>query len=169
MGNDDARDLAWLELYQASTSLRAELSRRLEAEADMTVLEQDVLWYLSNAVDRRLTMSELAGRLLLSRSGGTRLVDRPERRCWVRRETSSDNRRVTYAVLEFGGFLGMGTKLFAVPLEALRLDAGNKRFILDADKDRLEDAPGFDKDHWPDFADPAFADRVHAYYGTTPH
>ena len=80
-----------------------------------------------------------------------------------------DNGRVTYAVLEFGGFLGMGTKLFAVPLEALRLDAGNKRFILDADKDRLEDAPGFDKDHWPDFADPAFADRVHAYYGTTPH
>ena len=59
--------------------------------------------------------------------------------------------------------------LSAVPLEALRLDAGNKRFILDADKDRLKDAPGFDKDHWPDFADPAFADRVHAYYGTTPH
>ena len=80
-----------------------------------------------------------------------------------------DNGRVNYAVLEFGGFLGMGTKLFAVPVEALRLDAGNKRFILDADKDRLKDAPGFDKDHWPDFADPAFADRVHAYYGTTPH
>lgn len=107
MGSDDARDLAWLELYQASASLRAELSRRLEAEADMTVLEQDVLWYLSNAVDRRLTMSELAGRLMLSRSGATRLVDRLEGRCWVRRETLPDNRRVTYAVLTPDGARAM--------------------------------------------------------------
>ena len=78
-----------------------------------------------------------------------------------------DSARVHYAVLEFGGFLGMGAKLFAVPMEALRLDRENKCFILDADKDRLKDAPGFDKDHWPDFADPTFADSLHAYYGTT--
>jgi sporulation protein YlmC with PRC-barrel domain len=80
-----------------------------------------------------------------------------------------DNGRVQYAVLEFGGFLGMGTKLFAVPMEALKLDRENKRFVLAADRNRLEDAPGFDKDDWPDFADPTFADRVHAYYGTTPY
>jgi DNA-binding MarR family transcriptional regulator len=104
---DDARDLAWLELYQASALLRGELSRRLEAGADMTVLEQDVLWYLSNAVDRRLTMSELAGRLLLSRSGATRLVDRLERRGWLHRETLPENRRVTYAVLTPDGAAAM--------------------------------------------------------------
>jgi DNA-binding MarR family transcriptional regulator len=103
----DASELAWLELYQASALLRGELSRRLEAGADMTVLEQDVLWYLSNAVDRRMTMSELAGRLLISRSGATRLVDRLERRGWVTRETQSDNRRVTYAVLTRSGAAAM--------------------------------------------------------------
>lgn len=99
MGDDDAVDLAWLELYQASASLRGELSRRLEAAADMTVQEQDVLWYLSNALDRRMTMSELAGRLMISPSGATRLVDRLERRGWVRRESLPENRRATYAVL----------------------------------------------------------------------
>lgn len=107
MTKDDARDLAWLELYQASAQLRGELSRRLETEADMTVLEQDVLWYLSNALDRRMTMSELAGRLLISRSGATRLVDRLERRGWVRRETLPDNRRVTYAGITPAGAAAM--------------------------------------------------------------
>lgn len=50
--------------------------------------------------------------------------------------------KVAYAVLSFGGFLGMGEKLFAVPWAALRLDTVNKRFVLDADKDRLKNAPG---------------------------
>jgi DNA-binding MarR family transcriptional regulator len=58
-----------------------------------------VLWYLANTPDRRLTMSDLADRLLISRSGTTRLVDRMERRGWVERETLPENRRSTYAVL----------------------------------------------------------------------
>ena len=74
--------------------------------------------------------------------------------------------KVSYVVLEFGGFLGMGEKLFAVPWEALKLDAENKRFTLDVGKDRLKDAPGFDKDHWPNMADETWAKEIHAYYGT---
>jgi sporulation protein YlmC with PRC-barrel domain len=77
--------------------------------------------------------------------------------------------RVSYAVLSFGGFLGMGEKLFAVPWEALKLDTDNKRFVLDVKKDRLENAPGFDKGHWPDMADQAWENDIHAYYGTKPH
>src|SRR5438477_13135344 len=49
--------------------------------------------------------------------------------------------RIAYAVLSFGGFLGMGAKLFAIPWPALALDAGEKRFILGVSKDRLENAP----------------------------
>ena len=75
------------------------------------------------------------------------------------------NSRVSYAVLAFGGFLGMGTKLFAVPMQAIKLDTENKRFVLDVNQERLENAPGFDKENWPDFADAAFADSVHNYYG----
>lgn len=75
--------------------------------------------------------------------------------------------KVAYAVLSFGGFLGMGEKLFAVPWSALTLDTENKRFILDVSKERLESAPGFDKDNWPDMADPVWADGIRTYYGTT--
>lgn len=77
--------------------------------------------------------------------------------------------RVAYAVLAFGGFLGMGDKLFAVPWSALKLDTVNKRFELDISKERLKDAPGFDKDAWPDMADPTWVKGVHAYYGVTPY
>lgn len=77
--------------------------------------------------------------------------------------------RVSYAVLSFGGFLGMGEKLFAVPWDALKLDTENKRFVLDVDKTRLKGAPGFDKNHWPDMADATWAESIHAYYGTKPY
>jgi len=78
-----------------------------------------------------------------------------------------DQGRVAYAVLSFGGFLGIGSKLFAVPFEALELDAENKRFVLDTPREKLEQAPGFDKDQWPDFADPSFGREVYGYYGVS--
>jgi sporulation protein YlmC with PRC-barrel domain len=77
--------------------------------------------------------------------------------------------RVSYAVLSFGGFLGMGDKLFAVPWNALKLDTVNKRFVLNVDKARLESAPGFDKDHWPNMSDQTWAKGIHSYYGTKPY
>ncbi len=76
--------------------------------------------------------------------------------------------QVAYAVLSFGGFLGMGDKLFAVPWQALHLDTVNKRFVLDIEKERLRNAPGFDKDAWPDMADAQWAQHIHSFYGTDP-
>ncbi len=76
--------------------------------------------------------------------------------------------RVAYAVLSFGGFLGMGEKLFAVPWSALTLDTVNKRFVLNVKKERLADAPGFDKGKWPDMQDVIWSKGIHDYYGTTP-
>ena len=77
--------------------------------------------------------------------------------------------QVAYAVLAFGGFLGMGEKLFAVPWQALHLDTTNHRFVLDVEKERLKHAPGFNKDAWPDMADVAWATEVHTFYGTDPN
>ena len=74
--------------------------------------------------------------------------------------------KVSYAVLSYGGFLGMGEKLFAVPWEALKLDTENKRFVLNVDSEKLESAPGFDKDNWPNMADEKWADSIHSFYGT---
>jgi sporulation protein YlmC with PRC-barrel domain len=75
-------------------------------------------------------------------------------------DTHSGN--VCYAVLSFGGFLGMGDKLFAVPWSALTLDTTNKRFVLDVEPERFKNAPGFDKDHWPNMADDSWAQSVHS-------
>ena len=77
--------------------------------------------------------------------------------------------RVAYVVLSFGGFVGIGDELFAVPWDAMRLDEGEHEFILDVDRKTLENAPGFNKDAWPDMADPAFATTVHQHYGKAPY
>ena len=74
--------------------------------------------------------------------------------------------RISYAVLSFGGVLGMGEKLFAVPWDALTLDTANKRFTLDVSKDQLKNAPGFDKDTWPNMSDQTWAKGVHSFYST---
>ena len=77
--------------------------------------------------------------------------------------------QVAYAVLAFGGFLGMGEKLFAVPWQALQLDTINKRFVLNVNKDKLQTAPGFDADAWPDMSDINWANQIHTFYGTDPN
>jgi sporulation protein YlmC with PRC-barrel domain len=77
--------------------------------------------------------------------------------------------RVAYGVLSFGGFMGMGDKLFAIPWRALSIDPENHRFVLNASKETLKDAPGFDKDRWPSMADERWATQVHAYYHVTPY
>ena len=73
---------------------------------------------------------------------------------------------VEYVVVEFGSFLGVGGKLFAVPFNELKLDAENKIFILNRDKEYLKKSPGFDKAHWPDTNDHSYFDNVTLYYGS---
>lgn len=72
--------------------------------------------------------------------------------------------RIAYAVLSVGGFLGMGDKLFAIPWESLDLDEDRKCFILDVDKSRLENAPGFDKSNWPEMNDANWGNTVQTYW-----
>ena len=74
--------------------------------------------------------------------------------------------RVCYAVLSFGGFLSLGEKLFAVPWSALAVDTENQRLLLDTNEVRLKDAPGFDKDNWPNMADPFWEENIQSFYGT---
>lgn len=72
---------------------------------------------------------------------------------------------VAYAVLSFGGIAGLGDKLFAIPWKALRLRPEEHEFVLDIRKENLEQAPGFDKDNWPNMADISWAEKVHTFYG----
>lgn len=72
--------------------------------------------------------------------------------------------RVAYAVLAYGGILGAGEKLFAIPWLALSIDAAERRFVLDAMKERFETAAGFDKDHWPRMADREWQAQIYDDY-----
>ncbi|ALM82082.1 PRC-barrel domain-containing protein [Bordetella sp. N] len=65
--------------------------------------------------------------------------------------------RIAYAVLERGGMMGIGEKLYAIPWEAMTLDTDRKCFLLDVDLERLRQARGFDKDNWPVSADADWA------------
>ena len=82
-----------------------------------------------------------------------------------------DDAQIAYAVLSFGGFLGRGDKLFAIPLEALTFDARETQVVLDVDKDVLKNAPGFDKDKWPDTAqyEAGWLLDIYEYYGYSPY
>ena len=77
--------------------------------------------------------------------------------------------RIAYAVLSFGGFLGMGDKLFAIPWEAFQVVQEEEVLLLNVAKEKLEQAPGFDKDNWPDMADVTWGKSIHAYYGYDPY
>jgi sporulation protein YlmC with PRC-barrel domain len=58
--------------------------------------------------------------------------------------------KIAYVVIEFGGFLGMNQKYFAVPMQALTIAKEHKNaFILNETRESLKEYPGFDKDHWP--------------------
>jgi hypothetical protein len=76
MTRHDPRLAAWSTFLRAHAKVVRALESELQAEQDLALTDYDVLVQLAAADDRRLRMSELAGRLLLSRSGATRLVDR---------------------------------------------------------------------------------------------
>ena len=80
-----------------------------------------------------------------------------------------DRGRIAYAVLSFGGFLGMGDKLFAIPWQAFGVDTAEKRLVLNADKELMKKAPGFDKSDWPSMADRAWGTKLYGYYGYKPY
>jgi sporulation protein YlmC with PRC-barrel domain len=73
--------------------------------------------------------------------------------------------RIAYAVVSFGGFLGVGEKLFAVPWGAFSQPKADKEtLVLDMDKERLKNAPGFDQNNWPQMASREWVTSLYSYY-----
>jgi sporulation protein YlmC with PRC-barrel domain len=71
----------------------------------------------------------------------------------------SPDGRIKYAAVSFGGFLGMGNKLFAVPWNAVRLESKDGEANLarvDVTEESIKERQGFDQDHWPEEADRGF-------------
>jgi hypothetical protein len=81
----------------------------------------------------------------------------------------TDSGRVVYAVVSFGWIPGVGNKLFAVPWPCLQPHLQRKIFVLDMDKERLKDAPGFEKSDSPYEDHPEWQRDVHTFYTRTPY
>lgn len=71
---------------------------------------------------------------------------------------------VVYVVLSFGGFLGMGDKLFAMPWHIFSYNPQREKFVISVDKEKLKSSPGFDKDNWPDMTSNEWNSSINTYY-----
>src|SRR5215203_3344318 len=100
---DDPRLDAWRSLIHAHARLTRTLDEELQAAHRLSLAEYDALLQLANAADRRLRMSVLADRVLLSRSGITRLVDRLVAAGMVERSACTTDARGAEAALTAGG------------------------------------------------------------------
>ncbi len=76
--------------------------------------------------------------------------------------------KVKYIAVSYGGFLGLGSKLFAVPFEAfdVRMQDDDHVLLLNVNEETLRKAPGFESDNWPNMADAEFARGIDTHYGT---
>lgn len=76
-----------------------------------------------------------------------------------------------YAALSFGGFLGLGEKLYAIPHQSMKLVSGRDdkeiHFVLNVSQEKLENAPGFNKDNWPAVADPKWSQTIDKHFGVS--
>lgn len=74
---------------------------------------------------------------------------------------------VVYVVLSFGGFLGMGNKLFAMPWHLFAYNPEREKFIISMDQEKLKNSPGFDKENWPDMTSADWNKSINTYYGNS--
>lgn len=74
--------------------------------------------------------------------------------------------QVRYAVLEFGGFLGMGTDRYPLPWTMLRYDTEQDGYVVPVDKRLLDGAPRYGMDDEPEFSED-FGRRIYGHYGAT--
>ena len=80
-----------------------------------------------------------------------------------------DAGQIAYVVIAFGGLLGLGEKLFAFPWGALTLDPDREVFVLDVEREQLEETPGFDEDNWPKTGDREYMMKIYKFYGYEPY
>jgi sporulation protein YlmC with PRC-barrel domain len=71
---------------------------------------------------------------------------------------------IAYAVVNFGGVLGVGAKYHAVPWQALEPSDDGRYYVLYADRETITQAPGFDRSRWPDMADQRWSADIDRYW-----
>ena len=122
----------------------------------MTDLDRDIA---TDETDRLIASNKVEGTAVLDAQGeklGTIynfMVDK-------------DSGQVEYAVLQFGGLFGLGADYYPLPWEKLSYDVDEGGYVVDIDKETLEDAPRYGDDDEPAY-DRAYGEQVYGYYGLT--
>ncbi len=114
---------AWRGMLEAHARVMQQLDAEMRSEHGLSVSAYEVLMFLADAPDRKMRMSEIADRVLLSRSGCTRLVDRLAQLAYVTRHADRSDGRGLYAELTDTGMQEL------VPARATHLD-GVRRYFL---------------------------------------
>ena len=101
-----------------------------------------------------------------SRIIGSNVRDLKDRKIGLIKDLVLDGGRgeIAYAVVSFGGVMGVGRKFHAIPWQALRPSDDGKYYILHADRETINQAPGFDKARWPDMADGKWNAEIDRYW-----
>jgi sporulation protein YlmC with PRC-barrel domain len=73
--------------------------------------------------------------------------------------------KAEYAIMSFGGFLGMGEKFHPLPWQSLTYDPALGGYVVAVSRDQLEGAPSYIADEEPDWNDPEYGRRLSGYYG----
>lgn len=76
---------------------------------------------------------------------------------------------VEYAVLSFGGFLGIGASQYPLPWSKLRYDIGLGGYVVDVTEEQLQGAPSYEGDETVDWSDANWGEKVRGYYGPSPY
>jgi DNA-binding MarR family transcriptional regulator len=128
----DPRLQPWIVFLRAHAAVSRALEAELEAEQSMSLADYEALMQLAHADGRRLRMSELADRMILTRSGISRLVDRLEAAQYVERVACSTDARGAYAALTEAGYA--------------RLQAASPTHLRGVDEHFLAAIPAEDRD-----------------------
>lgn len=113
-----------------------------------------------------LKRSETAGLIGSDRVQGTTVYDQDGEKIGTVEKVMIDkiSGEVAYAVMSFGGFLGMGEKHHPLPWDVLDYDKSKDGYRVSLSKDQLEKAPNYEANREPDWSDPTWDTRVHEYY-----
>lgn len=77
--------------------------------------------------------------------------------------------QVAYAVMSFGGFLGIGESYHPLPWRVLTYDVNRGGYVVDIDRHKLEGAPNYSANATPDWSDRTYGSRIDEYYGISPY
>lgn len=118
-----------------------------------------------------VAIEETVQLIAAAKVGGTPVYNRHAERLGTVEDVMLDKRsgRVAYAVMSFGGFLGIGERYHPLPWSILRYDVDLGGYLVDLDRDRLEGAPSYDASEEMDWTNRNLGQRVSDYYGVRPY